>query len=101
MLYIIKTSDDTIIINAKEKKSAQAIGESTYTFQPTLRFLFFQHQLKIVCGTFCYQSLQIHHYDDYYILSINKNISIHKCKITTNYPKTSTKVFVSYSSKHH
>ena len=27
---------------------------------------------------------------------ISKNISIHKYKITTNYPKTNIKVFVSY-----
>ena len=32
MLYIIQTSNDTIIINAKEKRSAQTIGKSTYTF---------------------------------------------------------------------
>ena len=69
MLYIIKTSGYTIIINAKEKGSAQTIGKSTYAFQPALGFLFFQHQLKIVCGTFCYQSIQIHCYDDYYIIN--------------------------------
>ena len=57
MLHIIKPFDDTIIINTKEKGTTQAIGKSTYTLQPALRFLFFKHQLEIVCCTFSYQSL--------------------------------------------
>ena len=57
MLYIIKTFDYTMIIYAKEKRTTHAVGKSTYTLHPTLRFLFFKHHLEIVCGTFCYQSL--------------------------------------------
>lgn len=57
MLYVIETFDYTIIIYAKEKRTTHAVGKSTYTLQPTLRFLFFKHHLKIVCGAFCYQSL--------------------------------------------
>ena len=57
MLHIAKSFDDAIIIYAKEKRTAQTIGKSTYTLQPTLRFLFFKHHLEIVCGTFCYKSL--------------------------------------------
>ena len=56
MLHIIKSFDDPIIIYAKEKGTTHAVGKSTYTLQPTLRFLFFKHHLEIVCGTFCYQS---------------------------------------------
>lgn len=57
MLHIIKSFDGPIIIYAKEKGTAQAIGKSAYTLQPTLRFLLFKHHLEIVCGTFCNQSL--------------------------------------------
>ena len=57
MLYIIKFFNVSIIIYAKEKGATQAIGKSTYTLQPALRFLFFKHQLEIVCCTFSYQSL--------------------------------------------
>ena len=57
MLYIIKSFDDAIIINAKEKGTPQAISKSAYAFQPTLRFLLFKHYLEIVCSTFRYQSL--------------------------------------------
>ena len=57
MLHIIKSFDDPIIIYAKEKGTAQAIGKSAYAFQPTLRFLLFKHYLEIVCSTFCYQRL--------------------------------------------
>ena len=57
MLYIIETFDDAIIIYAKEKGTAQAIGKGTYAFQPTLRLLLFKHHFEIVCGTFCYQGL--------------------------------------------
>ena len=56
-LHVIKSFDDSVIINAKEKGTTQAIGKSAYTFQPTLRFLLFKHHLEIVCSTFCYQSL--------------------------------------------
>ena len=57
MLHVIKSFDDAVIINAEEKGTTQAIGKSTYAFQPTLRLLLFKHYLKIVCCTFCYQSL--------------------------------------------
>lgn len=57
MLHIIKSFDEPIIIYAKEKGTAQAIGKSAYAFQLTLRFLLFKHYLEIVCGTFCNQSL--------------------------------------------
>ena len=54
MLHVIKSFDDPIIIYAKEKGTAQAIGKSTYALQPTLGFLLFKHHLEIVCSTFCY-----------------------------------------------
>ena len=57
MLHIIKSFDDTIILNAEEKRAAQAIGKSTYTLQPTLRFLFLKHHLEVVCCTFSYQGI--------------------------------------------
>ncbi len=57
MLYVIKSFDYAIIINAEEKGTTQAIGKSTYALQPTLGFLFFKHYLEVVCCTFSYQSL--------------------------------------------
>ena len=33
MLHIIKSFDDAVIINAKEKGATQAIGEGTYALQ--------------------------------------------------------------------
>ena len=60
MMYIIKPFDNTIVIYTEEKGATQAIGKSTYTLQPTLRFLLFKHQLEIVCCTFSYQSIQFH-----------------------------------------
>ena len=57
MLHIIKTFDDAIIIYAKEKRTTQAVGESTCTLQPALGLLFFKHRLEVICGTFCYQAL--------------------------------------------
>ena len=56
MLYIIKSFDDAIIIDTKEKGTTQAIGKSTYAFQPTFRFLLFKHHLEVVCCTFRYKS---------------------------------------------
>ena len=46
--------NQNIILNAEEKRTAQAIGKSTYALQPTLRFLLFKHHLEIVCCTFRY-----------------------------------------------
>ena len=57
MLHITKSFDDAIIIYAKEKRTTQTVGKSTYAFQPTLRLLFFKHHLEVVCSTFCYQIL--------------------------------------------
>ncbi len=60
MLYITKSFDDAIIIYTEEKRTTQTVGKSAYALQPTLRFLFFKHHLKIACGTFCYQTIQFH-----------------------------------------
>ena len=57
MLYVIKTFDNTIIINAEKKGTTQTISKGAYALQPTLRFLFFKHHLEVVCSTFSYQSL--------------------------------------------
>ena len=57
MLHVIKSFDDPIIINAKEKVTTKTISKGTYALQPTLRLLFFKHHLEVVCCTFCYQSL--------------------------------------------
>ena len=57
MLHVIKTQNDAIIINAKEKGAPQAVGEGTHAFQPTLRFLLFKHDLEVVRSTFCYQTI--------------------------------------------
>ena len=57
MLHITKSFDDAIIIYAKEKRTTQAVGESTCTLQPALGLLFFKHRLEVICGTFCYQAL--------------------------------------------
>ena len=46
MLHIIKSFDDAIVIDTKEKRTTQAIGEGTYALQPTLRPLLFKHHLK-------------------------------------------------------
>ena len=60
MLHVIKSFDDAVIINAKENRTTQTIGKSTYAFQPTFRFLLFKHHLEVVCCTFRYQTIQIH-----------------------------------------
>ena len=60
MLHIIKSFDDPIIINAKEKGTTQAIGKSAYAFQPTLRFLLFKHYLVVVCSAFADQIINFH-----------------------------------------
>ena len=39
MLYIGKSFYYAIVIDTKEKTTAQAIGKSTYALQPTLRFI--------------------------------------------------------------
>ena len=57
MLYVFKTFDDAVIINAEEKGTSQAIGKSANTLQPTLRFLLFKHHLEVICGTFSYQGV--------------------------------------------
>lgn len=54
------SEDDPVIINAKEKRTTQTIGEGAYAFQPTLRLLFFKHHLEVVCCTFRYQTIQIY-----------------------------------------
>ena len=41
-LYFINPPYNSIIINAKEQRTAQTIGKSAHTFQPTLWFSFFQ-----------------------------------------------------------
>ena len=46
MLHVIKPFDDLIIIYAKEKGTAQAIGKSAYAFQPLLGFFFSSITLK-------------------------------------------------------
>ena len=60
MLHIIKTFNNTIVIYTEKKRTAQSIGESAYSFQPTFWFLFFKHYFKIVCCTFAYQAIYIH-----------------------------------------
>jgi hypothetical protein len=60
MLHVIKSFDDAVIINTKEKGTTQAIGKSAYALQPTLWFPLFKHHLEIVCSTFRYQTIQIH-----------------------------------------
>ena len=55
--YIIENFDEAIIIYTEEKRTTQDVGKSAYALHPTLRFLFFKHQLEVVCSTFSYQGV--------------------------------------------
>ena len=100
MLYIIKTSGYTSLSMPKKRDPPKPLAKALTLFNQLLGFFSSSINLKsyvVHSAIRVFKSIVMMTT----ILSISKNTSIHKCKITTNYPKNSIKVFVSYSSKHH